>query len=200
MIGHVLKKVSKNLLRGQPVPAAMGAIWEAQLTGLSPIIAIEYGEVELVSEYVDDFFLSYRADFCGGIAARAYERMFRQIAFIGREAEGSLIGYWLRGEGATIEEAPIVILDNDGRFDCSATTFQDHFVRAPGDDRDATSSIRRWFHRRGIDTRRSREAVWESLKGLPDPNDLYQRYQMEELARSREADTVRMTMSPASTQ
>jgi hypothetical protein len=183
VIDEVLKKVSENCLRGQSVPAALRVLWEAQLSGHSPISAVQYGEVELVSEYDDEFFEGYDAEFCGSAAvARAYERMFRQIAFIGREAEEGLIGYWLRGEGGSIEEAPIVVLDNEGQFHCTATTLQDHFVQFAGEDPETVTSIHRWFKSQGIETRRSPEAVWDAVGGLPDPNELSWRYQSQEAA------------------
>ncbi|WP_165251304.1 hypothetical protein [Paludisphaera soli] len=109
--------------------------------------------------------------------------MSRQIAFIGREADGGLVGYWLRREGGAVEESPIVVLDNDGQFQCTATTLQDHFVQS-ANDTEAVASIRRWFQRRGIETRRSPEAVWEAIGGLPDPNELSWRCQSEEAAGS----------------
>jgi hypothetical protein len=184
MIDEVLKKVSENCLRGQPVPAALRVLWEAQLADRSPIGEDEYGEVELVSEYDDEFFEGYDAEFCGSAAvARAYERMFRQIAFVGREAEGGLIGYWLRSERSSIEEAPVVLLDSEGQFHCTAATLQDHFVQSAGEDAEAVASIRRWFRRRGLETKSSPESVWEAIKGLPDPNELSWRYQSEEEAR-----------------
>jgi hypothetical protein len=183
VIDEVLKKVSGNCLRGQPVPSALRVLWEAQLAGNSPIGAVEYGEVELVSEYDDEFFEGYDAEFCGSAAvARAYERMFRQIAFIGREADGGLIGYWLRDEWGSIEEAPIVILDNEGQFHRTAATLQDHFVQSAGGDPEAVASIRRWFQRRGIETKSSPGSVWKAIEGLPDPNELSWRYQSEETA------------------
>jgi hypothetical protein len=183
VIDEVLKKVSENCLRGQPVPAALRVLWEAQLSGHSPISEVEYGEVELVSEYDARYFEGYDAEFCGNAAvARAFERMFRQIAFIGREADGGLIGYWLKDEGDSVEEAPIVLLDNEGQFHCTATTLQDHFVQAPADDPEAVASIRRWFRRQGIETMMSPEAVWKAIEGLPDPNKLARRYQSEETA------------------
>ncbi len=37
MIDEVLKRVSENYLRGQPAPAALRVLWEAQLAGHSPI-------------------------------------------------------------------------------------------------------------------------------------------------------------------
>jgi hypothetical protein len=182
MIDEVLKQVSANCLRGQAVLAALRVLWEAQLAGRSPIAAVAYGEVELVSEYDDEFFEGYDAEFCGSAAvSRAYERMFRQIAFIGHEADGGLIGYWLRREGGSIEEAPIVVLDNEGQFHCTATALQDHFVQCANDP-EAVASIRRWFQSRGIETRRSPEAVWEAVGELPDPNELSWRYQSEEAA------------------
>lgn len=181
MIDEVLRKVSENCLRGQPVPAALRVLWEAQLAGHSPIGAVEYGEVELVSEYDDEFFEGYDAEFCGSAAvARAYARIFRQIAFVGREADGGLLGYWLRDERGSIEEAPIVILDNEGQFHCTAATLQDHFVQSAGEDAEAVASIRRCFRRQGIETKSSPESVWEAIEGLPDPNELSWRYQSEE--------------------
>lgn len=185
MIDEVLKQVSANCLRGQPVPAALRVLWEAQLAGRSPVTAAEYGEVELVSEYDGEFFQGYDAEFCGSAAvARAYERMFRQIAFIGREADGGLIGYWLWQEGESVEGAPIVVLNNEGQFHCTATALQDHFVQSTSDP-EAAVSIRRWFQSRGIETRRSPEAVWEAIGELPDPNELSWRYQSEEAAGGR---------------
>jgi hypothetical protein len=184
VIEEVLKKVSENCLRGQPIPTALKVLWEAQQAGRSPIGAIEYGEVELVSEYDDEFFEGYDAEFCGSDAvARAYERMFRQIAFIGRSGEGDLLGYWLQGEGGSVEAAPIVVLDNEGQFHCTASTLQDHFVQSAGEDVESVASIRRWFKRKGIETKRSPEEVWESVEGLPDPNELSWRYQEEETSR-----------------
>lgn len=180
MLDEVLKAVSENCLRRRPVPVALRALWEAQVAGDSPIEAVAHGEVELVSAYDDEFFEGYDPDFCGEAVARAYQRMFRQIAFIGREADGGLIGYWVGDEAGPVEQAPIVVLDNEGQFHITAATLQDHFVQAAGDDPDAVAAIRRWFESRGIETRNSREAVWKSIEGLPDPNQLSWQYQREE--------------------
>ena len=137
----------------------------------------------MISEYDAGYFAGYDAQSCGDAAvARAFERMFHQIAFVGREADGGLIGYWLHGEGGSIEGAAIVLLDNEGQFHCTATTLQDHFVQAPADDPEAVASIRRWFQGRGVEARTSPEAVWEAVEGLPDPNELSRRYQSEEAA------------------
>ena len=182
MIDEVMKKVSENCLRGQPVPAALRELWEAQLTGRSPVSGTIFGEVEFVSGYDDEFFEGYDAEFCGSTVARAYERMFRQIAFIGREADGGLIGFWLPGEASSIEEAPIIVLDNEGQFRFTAATLQDHFVQSAGEDREAIASIRRWFNGQGIETRSSVKEVWEAVSGLHDPNKLSWRYQEEEAA------------------
>jgi hypothetical protein len=183
VIDEVLMKVSENCLRGHPVPAALRVLWEAQLAGHSPIRAVEYGEVELVSEYDDEFFEGYDAEVCGSAVALAYERMFHQIAFIGRKADGDLLGYWLLGEGASIDAMPIVVLDSEGQFQCTATTLQDHFVQSSGLDVDAVASIRAWFQSQGIETRRSPQAVWEAVEGQPDPNKLSWLYQSEETAK-----------------
>jgi hypothetical protein len=59
---------------------------------------------------------------------------------------------------------------------------QDHFVQTADDDPEAVASIRRWFQRRGIETKTSAESVWEAVEGLPDPNELSWRYQGEEEA------------------
>lgn len=136
--------------------------------------------MELISEYDDEFFEGYDVESCGAAVARAYGRMFRQVAFIGREAEGGLIGYWLRDGVTSVAEAPIIVLDSEGQFACTAVTSPDHFVQAPYDDPDAVASIRRWVRRWGIATERSAEAVWAAIKGLPDPNALSRRFQGEE--------------------
>lgn len=182
MIDETLRTVSANCLGGRPVPAAFAALWEAQLAGRSPIEAVEFGAVELVSSHDDEFFEGCDPETCGAAVARAYARMFRQVAFIGREADGSLIGSWLRDERAPIDGAPIVVLDSEGQFDCTAATLPDHFVQAAGDDARAVAAIRRWFRRRGIATSPSPDAAWAAIEKLPDPNKLSHRYQQEEAA------------------
>ena len=181
----VMEEVSKNCLRGQSVPEALRALWAAQLRGKSLIGEPEYGGVELVSDYDEEFFEGYDAGTCGSESvARAYRRMFEQIAFIGREAEEGLIGYWFHGEGVTSADAPIVVLDNEGQFRCTSPSIQDHFVQAAWpDDHGAVAAIRAWFERQGVATLGSPEAVWAAVEGLPDPNERSWRFQREEAER-----------------
>ncbi len=180
MLASVLETVSENCLRGRPAPDALRVLWEAQLAGRSPIAAPDFGEVELVSEYDDEFFEGYDAKSCGDASvARAYARLFRQIAFIGRESEGGLLGFWLASDGDEIDDAPVIVLDSEGQFHCTAANLQDHFIQA-AEDPAAIAAIRAWFHDRGVEASASPEAVWESIEGLPDPNELSWGYQAEE--------------------
>jgi hypothetical protein len=173
---QLARDVSKNCLRGQPVPGALGALWEAEQAGESLIGEMDYGEVELLRELPADLLHGYSAEFCNDPPlARAYERMFDQIAFFAREADGGLLGFWLL-EQSKVANAPIIEVDNEGQFHVNGLNLQDHFVAKAhvndfDEDGETVAAIRKFFDAHGHKTR-SPEQVEASVAEVPDGNTM----------------------------
>src|SRR5262245_45936732 len=49
--------------------------------------------------------------------------MFDEIAWVGEEADGGLLGYWKAAPGT-----PVIYLDNEGQLQLTGTTLVDHFA------------------------------------------------------------------------
>jgi hypothetical protein len=179
-LDDVLAKVRKNCLSNEPVPKTLEVLWTAQLAKKSPI-ADRFGEITLIDVIDDQLFRAYTTKTKGVAAyvAAGYRRMFDEIAFVGRDDDGALLGYWRYKKGIKIAQAPIVVVDTEGQLEVTARTLEDHFVAVAGDE---AAEVTRWFARHHILPRKSAGAVERSIATLPDPNERCQKWQDEALA------------------
>lgn len=181
-LAATLKRVSQNCLRGQPVPADLRRLWQAQLEGDSEVL--DAADLVLVDALAPDFFEGYRVqDRVPPEYVRGYGRMFEQIAFIGQDGGGALLGYWL-GEGhRPVGASPIVELDNEGQFGLlGADLSQALMMRA--ENRMGFSEARAWLEACGLVVGvSSQEDIWHKLETFPDPNAQADRYIDEEQAK-----------------
>ncbi|MCP4501364.1 MAG: hypothetical protein GY822_15505 [Deltaproteobacteria bacterium] len=161
--------LSSQLLRNQPVPEALIAAWDDSDQEDKSVL-IPFGEVEFVSTLDDEFFAGYTE--CGGdkAMAAAFSHMFKQIAFFGREADGALLGYWLKEEGALVKDAPVVELSNEGSWYLTPN-LQDHFIlkaQMEGEESDVVT-VKSFFKTKGLATRSPDEIeAWADEQESPE--------------------------------
>ena len=174
-----LDDVSKNCLFGQPVPDELYELWKAKLIGPRNQIHFPLHNTgfKLVSRYGKDFFLGYDDD---NATCRGYQQMFREVAFIGAEDDGGLVGFWIYKPGLAVEKAPVVMLDTEGTFNVVAATLADYFVQAPWDNNHLKIKYTRgWFSDRGIKTRATAKAIAKAVEKMPDPNERLEAFLVE---------------------
>jgi uncharacterized protein (TIGR02996 family) len=158
-----LRVVSRNCLRGQPVPDALTTLWEAQLAGESLIAAQELEEVSLLT--------TPRRHVAGWppyppAPQYAFRALFREVAVVAVGIGPTLYGYWLHDSSVTVANAPVVAIDTECQLACTAPTLQDHFVflaealHGP----QWAARMRSWFAQRGVAFPSSDPAAWD----LPD--------------------------------
>lgn len=185
-LAATLNRVSQNCLRGQPVPADLRRLWQAKLEGDTEVL--DAADLVLVDVLAPDFFEGYRAqDGLDSEYVSGYLRMFEQIAFIGQDDGGALLGYWL-GEGHRLVEAsPVVELDTEGQFRLLGTELSEALLLR-ADNGQGFSGLRAWLEARGIVVGvGSDEDIWHKLEAFPDPNAQAHRYFDEERAKGSAA-------------
>jgi hypothetical protein len=126
-----LATVQKKALGGRAPTAELTALWAHGLQKKDNAFfgSPTYGEVSLVAsgDTGSEGYLS-------GANAEVWEALFREISWIGEEADGGLVGYYHRG-AKSLDGAPIVYLDNEGLFHVTGLTLVDHFAwRREGED------------------------------------------------------------------
>lgn len=175
----VLDRVSRNCLRGQPVPDDLRRLWQAQIEGdTEPLNA---ADLVLVEVFAPDFFEGYRQqDGVPPDIARAYLRMFEQIAFIGEVGDGSLLGYWLGEERRPIASCPLVELDSEGQFNLWGTNLSEYLL-LKAEDRISFGEVQAWLaaHDSAVGVN-SHQDIRQRLEAFADPNVQFDRYWDEE--------------------
>jgi hypothetical protein len=117
-----------------------------------------YGEVTMVVGLDREMKEHYLG--AGDAHGAAYKKVFKEIVWVGQEADGGAIGYWLHQPGLSVGKAPIVYLSNEGGLSTEAATIEDYF--AAKDLR-----IRQWFSDRKVKQFKSKEQVAKESKELP---------------------------------
>jgi hypothetical protein len=176
-----LARVSRNCLRGQPVPADLQSLWKANLADDADLL--EEREFELVDELDDDFFEGYQEGDGLPYCIRAHQRMFDQIAFIARTMDGGILGYWMGEQKRAVADSPVVELDSEGQYELKGTSVAEYLLQL-ADSPEEFAEVREWLAERGIQVTAGRvEEIWARLKAFDDPNKQSWRYQDEERAR-----------------
>ena len=190
-----LMEVSRLCLRGQPVPAALRLLWEAQFAG-ERLLASCDSDATLSTEMAD----AARAldvlaidDTTEPATRRACERLFREVAFLGYGggAPVLLFGYWLFDGAVSFETAPILDIDSEGQIG-TAPTLQDYVLNgAYWQVPESVPALRRRFEERGIATLPSLQAIEDAASWLPNPNQRWERYYREAAEQVVAADRPR---------
>jgi hypothetical protein len=177
-----LQRISRNCLRGQPVPADLRALWRAHLGGDADLL--EAMELTLVDQLDRDLLAGY-GEGTGAAASsvRAHRRMFEHIAFFALGMDGALLGYWLGPENRPVCHAPVVELDSEGAYALKGTSVAEYLL-AFSDSPEDFAVVRDWLTAHGIPiTARHHQDIQDRLKAFDNPEALSSRYQHEEQAR-----------------
>ena len=100
-------------------------------------------------------------------------RALERIAFIAREADGALIGYWLGDDASDLEDAPIIFLSNEGSFYFGGDNLVEYMIYSCDadmfvDDEETVSveqHIRQWLSNAGCSAPAPREALQAKIDG-----------------------------------
>lgn len=175
---QILSQVSKNCLRGQPVPHDLALLWKTQLDGDQLLTG--FFPVQFVHETGDSFFEGYReSDGIPVHIAEAYRKMFEQIAFVAKTEDGALIGYWLGEEARPVAQSPVVELDNEGQFSLKGISIAHYFLEMTDmDSPQEFSKVKNWLEKFGIPVSvRNHDEIWALTEHFDDPNELSWSYQ-----------------------
>ncbi len=180
-LAAVLDRVSQNCLRGQPAPDDLRRLWQAQIEGdAEPLNA---ADLVLIEVFAPDFFEGYRPqDGVPPDIARAYQRMFEQIAFIGQVGDGSLLGYWLGEERRPVASCPLVELDTEGQFYLWGTNLSEYLLLKADDCMSMSfGEVQAWLVAHGSAVGvYSPQDIRQRLGAFVDPNVQFDRYWDEE--------------------
>lgn len=110
-----IDNVSRDCLRGQPLPVDLNLLWQANLKDEQPwedfVVFALFDKLDTKS------LIGYtKADGLDDQEIVACQRMFSHIAFVGAKEDGELVGYWLGHKNRPIAASPIVELDTEGQF------------------------------------------------------------------------------------
>jgi hypothetical protein len=177
-----LARVSRNCLRGQPVPADLAALWKAKLEGHADLL--DGLELTLVDDLSGDFLAGY-GDATGAPApaARAHRRMSEHIAYCALTMDDGLLGYWLGEGNRPVGDAPVVEVDGEGQYQLRGSSVTEYLLRFAGSPAEF-EEFRAWLANHGIAvTTGSRADVDARLKRFEEPDAQYRRYEEEERAK-----------------
>ena len=169
----ILSNVSKNCLRGYPVPFLLGKLWEEFQEKEFFIKGASFGEINLIDSIETSLFEGYTEDFCGDLAlANAYQTMFQEILFFGKESDGGLLGFWYNEKPENLEKTTVLYLTNEGQFIAFPGIADFLFWRASiFQDEESIQKLIQWLKRHGIVYRKTFEQIISDIKELPNPEE-----------------------------
>jgi hypothetical protein len=180
----VLADVSTYCLRSADVPSDLAALWRAQLTDNTDLL--DAYELTLFEAIDEDLFEGYGVeDGVEAPVAAAFDRMVRQICWIGEVLDGSLIGYWVGEQQRPVAKSPIVVCDPEGQFELGAMTLAEYLLDCtdPEDTEDFVE-VRDALEALGVHVGvRNHDEIWDRLEGFDDPNAIVMGYVVEERMR-----------------
>lgn len=144
-----LDKVSKNCLRGRPVPRALAQVWAAvdddddylsdqfEIALLTSLDALEDGYGEAIARESDE------------IAAnvRAHHSVFERLGFFAEGPDGDLLAFDF--ESGPADNPPVVKLDSEGQYEWLGIDLAEALLRI-AEDQDELESMQEWLDEREI--------------------------------------------------
>jgi hypothetical protein len=172
---------SRNRLNGGPVPKDLEVLFTnreelAQWTG------IELRAEEGWAPWLDTSYLNERERADPDIAAnvRAIADVCGMIAFVAADDDDQYLGYWRGPDNRPVADAPLVLFDNEGRFNlCGGSNFAEAVLNRMRDE-ERFAELREWLVSRGIPVRvkTMKDVTYPKVDTRPDRlhDQLYRRY------------------------
>ena len=183
-----LKALSADVLRGEPVPEDLAALWRAQFADEVDLLDA-YEMVLLEGEDADDLFADFTVE--NGVeapVARAFERMTTQVRWVAEVFGGELLGYWVGDRGERrITDAPVVRCDTEGQFELAGRTLAEALLEGTdSEDPDDVNDVVMEFRRLGIPCPvDNHDAIYARIESFEEPNGVVLGYVVEERMRDQ---------------
>jgi hypothetical protein len=174
-----LRQVSRNCLRGAPVPPTLRALWEAGAEGEWLLQGTELELLTHPKEALESLWVHPEES---PALAQAQTRLFQDMALVAWSNEGYALALWRATPEQNWEQAATVALDEKMGFYCTAASLADHVVLALGGEEERAIV---WFRERGLNVSTSVAEARARLRRLPSPEYRLHRYQQVEEARQR---------------
>jgi hypothetical protein len=178
-----LGALSTDVLRGEPVPADLAALWRAQFADEVDLLDA-YEMVLLEGEDTADLFADFTVEH--GVeapVARAFQRMTAQVRWVAEVFGGEMLGYWVGDRGERrIADAPVVRCDTEGQFELAGRTLAEALLEAtepddPEDVNDVLVEFRRLDVPCAVD---NHDDIYARIDSFDEPNSIVLGYVVEE--------------------
>lgn len=185
---ETLQALSADVLRGEPVPDDLAALWRAQFADEVELLDA-YEMVLLEGDDRDDLFADFTVE--NGVdapVARAFERMTSQVRWVAEVFGGELLGYWVgeRGE-RRIADSPVVRCDTEGQFELAGRTLAEALLEGTDpEDPDDVNDVVMEFRRLDVPcTVDNHDAIYARIESFEEPNGIVLGYVVEERMRDQ---------------
>ncbi len=185
---ETLRALSDEVLRGEPVPDDLAALWRAQFADDVDLLDA-YEMVLLEGDDRNDLFADFTIE--NGVEpaiARAFERMTSQVRWVAEVFGGELLGYWVGDRGERrVADAPLVRCDAEGQFELAGRTLAEALLEGtdpedPDDVNDVVMEFRRLDVPCAVD---NHDAIYARIDSFEDPNGVVLGYLVEERMREQ---------------
>ena len=187
-LDEALKALSSEVLRGEPVPPDLAALWRAQYADDVDLLDA-YEMVLLEGDDNDDLFSDFTIE--NGVEpaiARAFERMTTQVRWVAEVFGGELLGYWVGDRGERrVAEAPVIRCDVEGQFELAGRTLAEALLEGtdpedPEDVEDVVKEFRRLDIPCSVD---NHDDIYARISSFEEPNSIVLSYVVEERMRDQ---------------
>jgi hypothetical protein len=185
---ETLRALSDEVLRGEPVPDDLAALWRAQFADDVDLLDA-YEMVLLEGDDRRDLFADFTTE--NGVEpaiARAFERMTSQVRWVAEVFGGEMLGYWVGDRGERrVADAPVVRCDVEGQFELAGRTLAEALLEGtdpedPDDVNDVVMEFRRLDVPCAVD---NHDAIYARIDSFEDPNGVVLGYVVEERMRDQ---------------
>jgi hypothetical protein len=184
---ETLKALSADVLRGEPVPPDLAALWRAQFA--EDVDLLDAYEMVLLEGDDTDLFADFTTE--NGIeapVARAFERMTTQVRWVAEVFGGELLGYWVGDRGERrVADAPVVRVDTEGQFELAGRTLAEALLEGTDpDDPDDVNDVVMEFRRLGVPCAvDNHDDIYARIDSFDEPNGIVLGYVVEERMRDQ---------------
>ena len=185
-LDEALKALSSEVLRGEPVPPDLAALWRAQYADDVDLLDA-YEMVLLEGDDTADLFSDFTIE--NGVEpaiARAFERMTTQVRWVAEVFGGELLGYWVGDRGERrVADAPVIRCDVEGQFELAGRTLAEALLEGtdpedPEDVDDVVKEFRRLDIPCSVD---NHDDIYARISSYEEPNSIVLGYVVEERMR-----------------
>lgn len=175
MSPELLDQFSTEMLHGHPVPPFLQLLWDDQDEAEFPVLLMA-NEATLVDSLEGGLLEDYSPEVVEDPAlSKAYQSMFKEIAFFAGEADGGIVGFWLR-DVTDLEKAPIIYLDNEGCFRILGRNLPEYLVNASIDEEEQ-EEIKQWIAENDPSFDLGSLKSYDDIQSLvPSPDEAFDAY------------------------